>query len=157
MSVEHIEQATEVFRRFLKAKDLKITRQREILLRRIFEREEHFSAEDLEDRVKGDGISKATIYRTLQLMVDCDLVREVALVDDRRMYEHVFGHDPHDHIVCVDCGKVFEFDASKFARVESAISRELGFIAVGHILRIEATCELLRESGTCDRKELKLI
>jgi Fur family ferric uptake transcriptional regulator len=86
VSVEHIEQATEVFRRFLKSQDLKITRQREILLRRIFEREEHFSAESLEDRVKGDGISKATIYRTLQLLVDAELVRELAHGHDRRVY-----------------------------------------------------------------------
>jgi len=157
VSVEHIEQATEVFRRFLKAKDLKITRQREILLRRIFEREEHFSAEDLEDRVKGDGISKATIYRTLQLMVECEFVREVALVDDRRMYEHVYGHEAHDHIVCVDCGKVFEFDAAQIARVEVTISKGLGFVPVGHVLRIEAKCEQMRTTGHCERKELKLI
>jgi Fur family ferric uptake transcriptional regulator len=157
VSVEHIEQATELFRRYLRAQDLKITRQREILLRRIFEREEHFSAEALEDRVKGDGISKATIYRTLQLLVEAGLIAEVALVDDRRMYEHTYGHDPHDHIVCVDCSKVFEFDAASISEVESKIAGELRFVPVGHLLRIEATCEDLRKTGQCDRKEIKLI
>ena len=157
MSVEHIEQATEIFRTFLKSKELKVTRQREILLRRIFEREEHFSAETLEDRVKGDGISKATIYRTLQLLLECGLISEVALVDDRRMFEHTYGHDPHDHIVCVDCEKVFEFDAVAFAEVEKTVAGELGFVPVGHRLRIEATCEALRKTGKCDRKEIKLI
>jgi Fur family ferric uptake transcriptional regulator len=157
VSVEHIEQATEVFRRFLKSKDLKITRQREILLRRIFEREEHFSAETLEDRVKGDGISKATIYRTLQLLVEADLVRSVALGDDRRMYEHVFGHAPHDHIVCVDCGKVFEFEGTEIGKVESAVARKLGFIPTGHQLRIEGSCEELRKTGRCEREENKLL
>ena len=157
MSVEHIEQATEIFRTFLKSKDLKITRQREILLRRIFEKEEHFSAEALEDRVKGDGISKATIYRTLQLLVECGLIAEVALKDDRRMYEHTYGHDPHDHIVCVDCNKVFEFDAAAISGMEKRIAEELGFVPVGHRLRIEATCEALRKTGHCDRQEIKLI
>lgn len=156
MSLEHIAQATEVFRVFLRKQDLKITRQREILLRRIFEREEHFNAEALEDRVKGDGISKATIYRTLQLLVECGLVVEVDLGDNRRVYEHVFGHAPHDHIVCVDCRKVFEFREADLGRVEREIARKLGFTPVGHHLRIEAACEEMKKHGVCRRDALKL-
>ena len=157
MSVEHIEQAIEIFRRFLKDKDLKITRQREVLVRRIFEREKHFSAETLEDYVKGDGISKATIYRTIQLLTECGLIEEVALKDNVRMYEHVYGHDPHDHIVCVDCQKVFEFDGQPVIELEQEITRKLGFAPTGHRLRIEATCETLRRTGKCDREEIKII
>jgi len=156
VSVEHIEQATELFRRFLKAQDLKITRQREILLRRIFEREEHFSAEQLEDHVKGDGISKATIYRTLQLLVDCGLIEEVALKDDRRIYEHTYGREPHDHIVCLDCKKVFEFDGAAMSKLEAETTRRLGFRPFGHRLRIEAACEILRKTGRCDREAIRL-
>ena len=157
MSVEHIEQALEIFRRHLRSQDLKVTRQREILLRRIFEREVHFSAEDLEDHVKGDGISKATIYRTLQLLCEAGLIEEVALQDNRRMYEHTYGDEPHDHIVCVDCNKVFEFDGSALSRIEGEVAQKLGFAPVGHRLRIEANCEALRRTGKCDREEIKLI
>jgi Fur family ferric uptake transcriptional regulator len=157
VSVEHIEQALDLFRRYLRSKDLKVTRQREILLRRIFEKELHFSAEDLEDRVKGDGISKATIYRTLQLLCECKLITEVALVENRRMYEHTYGHEPHDHIVCIDCHKVFEFDGSALAKVEKEIAQSLGFAPVGHRLRLEATCEVLRKTGKCNRDEIKII
>ena len=157
MSVEHIEQALEIFRRYLRSKDLKITRQREILLRRIFENQEHFSAESLEDRVKGDGISKATIYRTLQLLGECGLIGEVLLDDHRRMYEHVYGHDPHDHIICVDCNKVFEFDGAVVAELQEEMTKRLGFRPVGHRLRIEASCEVLRATGRCDREEIKII
>jgi len=157
VSVEHIEQALEVFRRYLKSQELKVTRQREILLRRIFEREKHFSAEDLEEYVKGDGISKATIYRTLQLLCECELIEEVSLDDNRRMYEHIYGHDPHDHIVCVDCRKVFEFDGAPVTRLQQDTARRLGFVPVGHRLRIEASCVALRETGKCDREEIKII
>ncbi len=157
MSVEHIGQATEVFKEFLKKKDLKITRQREILLRRIFETTEHLSAEDLEDMVKGDGISKATIYRTLQLLVECGMVKEVDLGEDRRYYEHVFGHPAHDHIVCVDCRKVFEFNAADLQGVEDAITKRLGFKPVGHSLRIEAKCNDLRKNGVCDRQATRVL
>ncbi|MHC4408322.1 MAG: Fur family transcriptional regulator [Planctomycetota bacterium] len=156
MSAEHVEQATEIFRRFLKEKDLKVTRQREILLRRIFENQEHFSAESLEDRVKGDGISKATIYRTLQLLTESELIAEVSLEDDRRFYEHVWGRIPHDHIVCTDCRKVFEFDGAALSEIEGVIAREMGFMPVRRSLRIEANCNALRESGHCDREEVKL-
>lgn len=157
MSVEDIGPALELFRDFLRGKDLKVTRQREVLVRRIFEREEHFSAETLEEYVKGDGISKATIYRTLQLLTECELIAEVALEDDRRYYEHTYGHDPHDHIVCSDCKKVFEFDGAPVARLMERTAAELGFKPVGHRFRIEATCERLRETGACDRDEIKLI
>ena len=156
MSAEHFEQATEIFRRFLKEKDLKITRQREILLRRIFENEDHFSAETLEDRVKGDGISKATIYRTLQLLLESELIAEVSLEDDRRFYEHIWGRAPHDHIVCTDCRKVFEFDGSDLSAIEDRIAREMGFVPALRRLRIEAHCMALRENGRCDRDEIKL-
>ena len=139
MSVEHIDAALDLFRKFLKSQDLKVTRQREILLRRIFEREKHFSAEDLEEYVKGDGISKATIYRTLQLLCECELIGEVLLDDHRRMYEHVYGHDPHDHIICVDCNKVFEFDGAVVAELQEEMTKRLGFVPVGHRLRIEAS------------------
>jgi Fur family ferric uptake transcriptional regulator len=157
VSVEHIEAATEVFRRFLKTKQLKVTRQREILLRRIFEREEHFTVDTLEDHVKGDGISKATIYRTLQLMVECGLVAEVEIGENRRVYEHVYGHQPHDHIVCTDCKKVFEFVAADVAALERDIARRFGFRPSGHSLRIEAECLDLKRDGRCDRTGVKVV
>jgi Fur family ferric uptake transcriptional regulator len=91
------------------------------------------------------------------LLVECGLVEEVALEDDRRMYEHTYGHDPHDHIVCVDCKKVFEFDGAPVIEMEQSIARAMGFAATGHRLRIEAACEQLRTTGACDRKEIKLI
>ncbi|MFQ5844433.1 MAG: Fur family transcriptional regulator [Planctomycetota bacterium] len=157
MSVEHIQQATDVFRRFLKKKDLKVTRQREILLRRIFQREEHFTVESLEERVKGDGISRATIYRTLQLMRECGLVEEVEFGDERRHYEHVFGHRPHDHLVCVDCNKVFEVPAEDITELRKSIAQRLGFAPVGHSLRVEVRCEDLRRNGVCNRKAIKVL
>jgi len=137
---EHVEQALEIFRRFLRSKELKITRQREILLRRIFEWEVHFSAEDLEDRVKGDGISKATIYRTLQLLCECGLIAEVALKDDRRMYEHTYGRDPHDHIVCVRCGRVEEFYDKVIEDRQREIAEKLGFTLSDHALTLYGEC-----------------
>jgi Fur family ferric uptake transcriptional regulator len=156
VSAAHLDQAIEVFRRFLRAKDLKITRQREILLRRIFESSEHFSAETLEDRIRGDGISKATIYRTLQLLLEAELIAEASIEDDRRFYEHIFGRAPHDHIVCIDCRKVFEFDGSALAEIEGGIAESIGFLPVTRRLRIEANCVALRETGRCDRDEIKL-
>ncbi len=157
MSVEHIQQATDAFRVFLKGKDLKVTRQREILLRRIFQREEHFTVETLEEHVKGDGISRATIYRTLQLMRECGLIEEVDLGDGRRYYEHVFGHTPHDHLVCVDCNKVFEVPVGDISDLRKRIAQRLGFSPVGHSLRIEVRCEELREHGVCNREAIKVL
>ena len=90
------------------------------------------------------------------MLLEAELIAEASIEDDRRFYEHIFGRAPHDHIVCIDCRKVFEFDGSEVAVIEGNIAETMGFRPVTRRLRLEATCVALRETGHCERDENKL-
>ena len=87
------------------------TPEREAILGQVFATHEHFEADDLLLRLKKKNIriSRATIYRTLELLVKSRLVRKVTFGENHTHYEHTFGHKHHDHLICVKCGNVLEF------------------------------------------------
>jgi len=87
---------SQVFGAYLRSRGLSFTAEREAVLRQILAGGSHFQADELYLRLaggKGRPVSRATVYRTLSLLVDCGLVRKVAFVDRHSHYEHLFGHD----------------------------------------------------------------
>jgi len=99
------------FNRYLDKQGLKSTTERQLILDEVLALEDHFEAEDLLIRLRQRGarISKGTIYRTLNLLVESGLVRQVAFVDKHAHYEHVYGHEHHEHLICLSCGKIINF------------------------------------------------
>ena len=98
---------------FIRRMGLRRTGQREMILKAAFSQAEHFTAEDLFERVRviHAAISRATVYRTLGLMVEAGLLREIDLGDDQTTYDPNFLDKPsHNHLVCIDCGRVVEFE-----------------------------------------------
>src|SRR5437867_6979992 len=100
------------FQQFLAGQGQKPTAERAALVREIFATHYHFEADELlfkmkEKRVK---ISRATVYRTLELLVKSGMVRRVHLGEDHYHYEHVTGNSHHDHLICTTCGTVIEFN-----------------------------------------------
>ena len=137
---------------FLKHKGLRRTPQRDAILDLIFASDEHFTADDLYDRVRHQQLraSRATVYRTLGLLVEAGLLHEIDLGDGQTTYDPNFLDRPtHNHLVCVDCGKVIEFEDEHLEVLNECITRRLGFRAVKQSLRIEACCEELRSKGRC--------
>src|SRR6266480_7576525 len=100
------------FQQFLSGQGLKLTPERTALLREIFATHYHFEADELLFKMKEKSvkISRATVYRTLELLVKSGLVRRVHLGEDHYHYEHVRGDSHHDHLVCTACGSVIEFN-----------------------------------------------
>src|SRR5881392_3575742 len=96
---------------FLLDQGLKLTTERTALVREIFATHYHFEADELLFKMKGKGlkISRATIYRTLELLVKSGMVRRVHLGEEHYHYEHVLGDSHHDHLICTTCGTVIEF------------------------------------------------
>jgi Fur family ferric uptake transcriptional regulator len=140
------------FEKFIRGKGLRRTPQRDAILRCVFSGDEHFTAEELWDRVRrtNNRSSRATVYRTLSLLVDAGLLREIDLGGELTTYDPNFLDRPsHNHLVCVDCGKVIEFEDSHVELLNDCLTRRLGFQPVRQSLRIEACCEKLRSSGTC--------
>jgi len=137
---------------YVSAQGLRHTNQRNELVEVIFSSDEHFTIDNLFERLRKRGIkaARATVYRTLNLLVDAKMLIEIDLGDDVTTYDPNFMENPaHNHLVCVDCGKVVEFEDNHLELLNDCLSRRMGFRPVKKSLRIEACCEKLRTEGSC--------
>lgn len=137
---------------FIRRKGLRRTSQRDTIVRAVFSEDEHFTAEELFDRVrKSDAdTSRATVYRTLGLLVEANLLREIDLGDNQTTYDPNFLDKPsHNHLVCIDCGRVVEFEDINVDLLNDCVTRRLGFKPLRQSIKIEANCEQLRLKGRC--------
>ncbi len=136
------------FANFLEAKNLKLTRQREAVVDVIFSNPGHFEAEDLVQRLKNDytRVSRATIYRTLELLQECQLVERLNFGSSQAFYEHVHRGEHHDHLICVECGNIIEFHNEALEKAQSSICDNFDFQKSHHSLRIFGLCSKCRQS-----------
>lgn len=138
--------------KYIRSRGMRKTGQRDALVQLIFENHEHFTADELYQRVQkaGSPASRATVYRTINLLVDADLLHEIDLGDDIKTYDPNFNDRPsHNHMICVDCGKVVEFEDDNIDLLNDCLTRRMGFRPVSQSIRIEAACETLRSKGVC--------
>lgn len=144
MKVPPVGKEVEHFRTLLRDQGQRMTPEREVILSEIFQIEGHFQPDDLLVRFRTNGvrISRATIYRTLDLLVGCGLVRRETFAGGVH-YErahHVEGHSHHDHLVCSDCGSIFEFHNAAIERLQDEVCREFDFEPHGHSHQITGRC-----------------
>jgi len=147
--------ARERFLGFLAQKRLRLTGPRRAIIEAVFSTDKHFTAEELlawaQQRDKS--VSRATVYRTLPLLTESGLVREMDFGGDHKFYDPNYAERPHhNHIICQDCGKIVEFESWQIEQLENDISRRLGFSVKAHRLQITATCEEFRRLGACSKK-----
>ncbi len=153
-----IEGIQERFDAFIQTKGLRRTRQREVIVEAAFGTKEHFTAEELWElaRKLDRTASRATVYRTLSLLVECGLLREIDLGRDVICYDPNFLESPdHNHLICKDCDKVVEFADAHLSVMEDCLSRRLGFTPTLKAVRIEARCDELRRHGSCHHRKQK--
>lgn len=137
---------------FYEQKKLRRTNQRELIIGEIFSSNDHFTAEEMVDRIKFKyrQSSRATVYRTLSLLVEAGLLKEIDLGDEIKHYDPNFHDQPgHAHLICIDCGKVVEFADENLKVVEDCLVRRMGFRPTSSSLRVEACCDELRRTGRC--------
>ena len=143
------------FMDFLAEKRLRLTSQRRTIIDMAFSTSQHFTAEQLLawSQRRDKSVSRATVYRTLPLLTESGLVREMDFGKDYKFYDPNYADHPnHNHIICEDCNKIVEFESDKLEQLENQISQRLGFSAQSHRLQISARCEELKTRGTCTRK-----
>jgi Fur family ferric uptake transcriptional regulator len=143
------------FMDFLARKNLRVTAQRQAIIETAFGTRQHFTAEQLLEwsRRRDKSVSRATVYRTLPLLTESGLVREMDFGKDYKFYDPNYAEHPrHNHIICQDCDKIVEFDSKKIEKLENEISQRLGFALKDHRLQITATCEQLKKLGACRKK-----
>lgn len=131
-----------VFRDFIRSRGLRRTAEREDIITEIFRKKEHFDVDELflRLRARGKKISKASIYRTLPLLVACGLIREVDFVDGHWHYEQVFGQPHHCHLRCLGCGAMVEFEEPLLAQVEGRLAQDFGYQITKHRLEVQGYC-----------------
>ncbi|HWX22183.1 MAG TPA: Fur family transcriptional regulator [Candidatus Binatia bacterium] len=147
--------ARQRFLDFLAQKNLRVTAQRRAIIDTAFSTRRHFTAEELLEwsRRRDRSVSRATVYRTLPLLTESGLVREMDFGKDSKFYDPNYAEHPrHNHIICQDCEKIVEFESEKLDRLEKEISQRLGFSVKAQRLEIKANCEELKKLGTCRRK-----
>ncbi|WP_333784523.1 Fur family transcriptional regulator [Thermocrinis sp.] len=131
------------FERFLKSKGNKITKSRFDIIDMIASYGTHFEIEDLVRWISSQNkniASRSTIYRTVKLLQDFGVVREVIKLNNRTIYEFVVGKQHHEHLICINCGKIIEFYKQEIETLQDQVCEEHGFTPVNHRLEIFGIC-----------------
>jgi Fur family ferric uptake transcriptional regulator len=139
-----------LFRRYLRDQGLPVTQQRESIAEVVFASSGQLSVEDIEGKLRdtGERIGKATIYRTLEMLVRSGLVEEHDFGEGFKRYEHLFGQKPvREHLVCTECGKVSEIHHSDLIAMQEDVARRHGFLPARYRLQIYGLCADCRASG----------
>ncbi len=145
----------EVFHRHIQRAGLKRTAQRDLILEVFLRTEEHLSSEDLYNLVKQDDptVGHTTVYRTLKLLTEAGLAREVRFGDGRMRYEHNYKHPHHDHMICTECGTTIEFFSAELEAIQDAIAAKYRFEPTQHSLRIFGFCANCRRDARLHKKD----
>ena len=132
----------QVLTEYLRSNGLKVTPHRELILQTFLDHEGHNSVDDICRTVKKQDphVGYTTVYRTMKLLAECGLAREVDLADGITRYEHLFNHEHHDHLICMECGDSIEFFDAEIEEVQDAASAQLGFKVADHKLQIYGLC-----------------
>lgn len=133
----------QIFLEHIQKAGLRKTGQRDLILEIFLRTEEHLSSEDLYWLVQKEdpAVGHTTVYRTLKLLTEAGLAREVRLGDGKTYYEHHYNHDHHDHLICTECGKVIEFFSAEIEDLQDKTAEKYGFLLTNHSLRMWGVCE----------------
>ncbi|MGB9177742.1 MAG: transcriptional repressor [Pyrinomonadaceae bacterium] len=145
----------EIFLKHIQKSGLKRTAQRDLILDVFLRTEEHLSSEDLYRLVQREdpNIGQTTVYRTLKLLTEAGLAREVRFGDGRTHYEHNYKHQHHDHMICTECGKIIEFFSAELEAIQDKMAAKHRFEVTQHLLRILGVCADCRRKAREQKKQ----
>ncbi|MDQ7085197.1 MAG: Fur family transcriptional regulator [Sulfurovum sp.] len=136
------------FKHILKQNKLKFTNQREIVLYTLYTNTQHFTSEDLYLLIKKEypqlSIGIATVYRTLTLLEENDIVSSISLGVQGKKYE-IANKPHHDHIICEICHTIVEFENKEIEELQDVIAKENGFKLTNHLMQLYGVCKVCQE------------
>lgn len=132
----------EEFKTALRTEDLKVTPQRLTVFEEVCSNKEHRNAEDIFIALqnRGKNVSRATVYRTVELLLKYELVTRLDTGDGKWKYEHWLDCSHHDHLICIRCGKIIEFIDEKIEDRQEKICNHHGYKLVRHIHQLFGLC-----------------
>lgn len=137
-----LEEVRRVFSAFLKERGQRQTPERFAILDEVYATPDHFDADELFVRMKQSGsrVSRATVYNTLELLLDCDLIVKHQFGKNQAKYERAYAYWQHDHLICLDCGHILEFCDPRLQSIQDTVSDIYGFDIRQHALHMYGHC-----------------
>jgi Fur family ferric uptake transcriptional regulator len=134
------------FQQYLRSKGLKITHQREEIARTFLHSSRHLSAEELYQRIRNahPEVGLSTVYRTLKLLVNASLASPRQFGDGITRYEPQTGDEHHDHLICINCGSIIEFEDQRIEQLQNKVAQNNDFTVLRHKLELYGYCKKCR-------------
>ncbi|OEU68952.1 MAG: transcriptional repressor [Desulfovibrio sp. S3730MH75] len=135
--------AKDIFSEYLSKQKLKMTPQRRTILNAFLNEEGHISSEELYNLIRKEdsSIGQATVYRTLKLLAESGIAKAVDFNDGVLRYEHKYGHDHHDHLVCEQCGTTIEAVDPEIEHLQEELAKKHGFVLTHHEMYLFGVCK----------------
>ena len=140
---QQLDEVREIFRAYLKKQNLRQTPERFAVLDEVYATGDHLDADELYLRLKqkGNRVSRATVYNTLELLMECELIVRHQFGKSQAKYERAYSYWQHDHLICLDCNELLEFCDPRLQSIQEMIAEIYQFEIKHHSLNLYGHCQ----------------